>query len=428
MEHLTRPELGILADDLTGATDSGLQFAKCGYRTCVCLAWPASPSCDVLVLDTDSRGLSAAVARARTLEATRALGTERFFKKIDSTARGNIGVEIEAVLEAADFAQALICPAFPKLGRTVRDGQIFVHGTPLPQTEFAHDPTWPATTSSLEELLQRQATLPIGRLRLDEVRRGPATVRAILTEQRQRGLRLIVADAEYDLDLRCLAEAARQSAAPVLPVGSAGLASWLIGGLGRQARPARAQLIGPGPTLVIAGTVNRVGLGQVARLTEQGAALVVLPPEAALGNPLAGTEPVATRLIERLRLGGCTALTLGDPRRAPPNLDRLAWSHGMSVADASTRLLRGLAHATLRAVEAVQPSALVITGGETARAVTNALGSQALEVAREAAPGVPVCVLQGGRWDGLIIVTKAGGFGEPDTLVRVVRQLEELRT
>jgi uncharacterized protein YgbK (DUF1537 family) len=75
----------------------------------------------------------------------------------------------------------------------------------------------------------------------------------------------------------------------------------------------------------------------------------------------------------------------------------------------------------------VPPSALVLTGGDTARGVCGALGTFALDVRREVAPGVPLNQLQGGRWDGLPVVTKAGGFGDLETLARVVYELEGMR-
>jgi len=431
MEHLTRPELGILADDLTGATDTGLQFAKCGHRTCVCLAWPATPSCDVLVFDADSRHLDSATAHQRAHDAARALldiGVQRFYKKIDSTARGNLGAEIEGVLEAAGLTQALICPAFPKLARTVRDGQVFVRGVPLHRTEFANDPLWPATTASLAEILRRQSVIPVAEIELSAVRRGPANVRARLADEAQRGNRLIVADAEVDLDLRCLVEAARQSEQGVLPVGSAGLAEWLVGLLHHPVRQPRNHVVGKGPTLVISGTINRIGVGQIARLIEYGAALSAIPIDAALDDPVGASEVAARWLTDHLRLGGCVVLSLVDPRQALPDVADLANERGLSIGEMTVRLMTTLATATERAIEKVLPSALVLTGGDTARAVTSGLGSHALEVAREAAPGVPICVLQGGRWDGLVVVTKAGGFGDLDTMVRVVRQLEEQRT
>ena len=78
-------------------------------------------------------------------------------------------------------------------------------------------------------------------------------------------------------------------------------------------------------------------------------------------------------------------------------------------------------------MDVVSPAALVLTGGDTARAVCGAIGVQALEISREVAPGIPVSLLQGGRWDGLPVVTKAGGFGDSETLARIIQILEAMR-
>ncbi len=424
------PELGILADDLTGATDSGLQFAKCGWRTHVSLTGSGSVACDVLVFDSDSRSLAPSDARERVRAATRRLrdsGTQRFYKKIDSTARGNLGAEIEAMLEALGLPGALICPAFPRLGRTIREGNVMVHGVPLDRSEFANDPLWPATTASLTEILRRQTSLPIAQLRADDVRRGPAHVRSRLADLLRDGVRLIVGDGESPIDLRCLVEAARQSEGRILPVGSAGLAEWLVGSLARPARPPREIHLSHEPILLVAGTVNRTGLAQLARLVESGVKLVRLSPADALRDLERAAGKAAAELTREFRDGGCLALALVDPTSEATDLGAVAAQGGLEIGPATDRLVRALGSATGLTLASVSPAALILTGGDTARSVCASLGANGLDVHREAAPGIPICLLEGGRWDGLPVVTKAGGFGTVDTLTRVVKQLEEMR-
>ncbi|HVC32699.1 MAG TPA: four-carbon acid sugar kinase family protein [Chloroflexota bacterium] len=424
------PELGILADDLTGATDSGLQFAKCGRRTHASLDGSASAACDVLVLDADSRTRSPGEARQRVVAAAqqlRAAGAQRFYKKIDSTGRGNLGVEAEAMLETLGAAAALVCPAFPQLGRTVLQGTIHLRGVPLDQTEFARDPHWPATTASLEELLHRQTTLPSAALPLADVRRGPVHLRNRLRELIGDGKRLMIADAEAATDLRCLIEAVRQSEATILPIGSAGLAEWLTGTLARPARPPIAIGLTREPILAVAGTINRVGLAQLVRLIESGVRLIQLPPEQALLDPDDAARDAARDLAGQARAGGCIALALLDPTMPAPDLAAIAQAHGLGVAEAAERLVRALGSAVSLAMADLVPAALILSGGDTARAVCGALGAHGLDVHREAAPGVPISLLEGGRWDGLPVVTKAGGFGQPDTLTQVVKELEGMR-
>src|SRR5690242_17623171 len=126
--------LAILADDLTGACDSAVPFARRGLATRVLLAprpvamGPAD-RIDVVAVDADTRPFSRRVAVARTTVAARALRTPdatRLFKKVDSTLRGHVGPELLACMRAWDVSLALLCPAFPATGRWVQGGEIFV--------------------------------------------------------------------------------------------------------------------------------------------------------------------------------------------------------------------------------------------------------------------------------------------------------------
>jgi uncharacterized protein YgbK (DUF1537 family) len=425
------PELGILADDLTGATDTGLQFAKGGRRACVSLTWPVAATCDVLVVDLDSRARTALDARERAAAATRSIrsgGTRRLYKKIDSTGRGNIGAEIEGTLDGYPCDGAIVCPAFPQLGRTVRDGQIYVGGVRLDCTEFARDPLWPATSSALEAIIHRQSDLPLASVGLEEIRRGPAELGGWLREVFRRGARLVVADAETTEDLRCLAEALHQSERRLLPVGSAGLAEWVAASLERATRAVRPLSLGPGPLLVVAGTMNRVGLTQLARLVDGGAALATPDLTRALDDPLGAGDAIVPDVIRCLWTASRVVVALVDPRETLPDFRAVMAARQLTPGDVTERLILALARAAARAMDAVAPAALVLTGGDTARAVCGALGIQALEILREVAPGVPISLLQGGRWDGLPVVTKAGGFGEPETIARVAQVVEAMRT
>jgi uncharacterized protein YgbK (DUF1537 family) len=425
------PDLAILADDLTGATDTGLQFAKHGRRTCVSLTWPVSAACDVLVVDLDSRARNALDAAERAAAATRSIrsdGPRQLYKKIDSTGRGNIGAEIEGTLREYPCDGALVCPAFPQLGRTVRDGLLYVGGVKLDCTEFARDPIWPATTASLEAIVRRQSNLPTASIGLEDIRRGPADFGGWLRELLRRGNRMILADAETDEDLRFIAKTLEQSESRILPVGSAGLAEWLADSLGRPQRTARNLSLGAGPLLVVAGTMNRVGMAQLARLVDGGAAVAALDLERALADPLGTGEAFAPDVIRHLWTARCVVVSLVDPREPAPDLRLAMESRRLTPGPVTERLIAALARAATRAMDAVAPAALVLTGGDTARAVCGALGIQALEILSEAAPGVPISRLQGGRWDGLPVVTKAGGFGQPETLARVTQVLEAMRT
>ena len=148
--QINRPAV-VVADDLTGATDTGLQFSKIGLRTKVYFDPPLSPgSCDVIAITTESRARPADEARRRVAQAgtrIRSWNVRHVYKKIDSTMRGNIGAELESLAGALDRRLVVLAPSFPANGRTVHNGRLFVNGVPLAESEFGCERSIVASTS-----------------------------------------------------------------------------------------------------------------------------------------------------------------------------------------------------------------------------------------------------------------------------------------
>jgi uncharacterized protein YgbK (DUF1537 family) len=143
-------EVLALADDLTGALETGAAFAACGLRAVVATAWREFEP--VLVIDTESRHLPADEAARRVREVLRGRAARLIYKKTDSTLRGNIAAELAAVRESYPGSTVLYAPAYPALGRTVRGGRLHVHGVPVHRTAFAQDPLEPVRESSAASL------------------------------------------------------------------------------------------------------------------------------------------------------------------------------------------------------------------------------------------------------------------------------------
>src|SRR4051794_12801076 len=152
---LTRSEMriAVIADDLTGAADTGVQLARAGHRTAVAFS-AEHADLDAVVVDTDSRGLPADEAAARVCAAARQLaGAPILMKKVDSTLRGPLAAEIGAALEASGRTVAVVAPAFPATGRTTVGGVQLVDGEPVHRTRFARDPVHPVREADLVKLL-----------------------------------------------------------------------------------------------------------------------------------------------------------------------------------------------------------------------------------------------------------------------------------
>ncbi len=389
--------VAIIADDLTGAADTGVQFARAGYRTAVAFRGapiPPAEDLDAVALDTDSRTMPAGFAAKRVLEAGYAVQRARIvYKKLDSTLRGPVAAELAAALGATGRDLAVVAPAFPAAGRTTVEGVQLVRGVPVHETEAGDDPRTPVEEGNILTLLA--ASFPSVRsLRVEDLL-DPAVVRGTLDD----GV-CVVADARRDEDLESLVRAVPDPSA-VLWAGSAGLAFALAeaypgpcAGMA-SAHPAAARRV-----LVVVGTLSAASREQLRTLAdERGCATVAVS-----GRQGAAKEALGPAR-EALSGSACAALYSVEERDA---------SGAGSFAEALAGVVAALSEDELF-------DALVLTGGETAVAVARRLGAVGIRLEGEVEPGIPVGYLIGPR--PYRVVTKAGAFGEPGTLVRAAERL-----
>jgi len=391
--------VAIVADDLTGALDTAGQWAHLGVRTLVTLGDTPLQGAEAVAIHTASRAATPEQAYCRAKEAAHRLRDHLVYKKIDSTLRGNIGAEVDGLLEGLGLHRALIAPAFPAAGRTVQKGILRVHGVPLADTEFSRDPQWPARESHVPTLLAGQTRRTVGHLPLEVVARGEGAIRRALQASKAE---LIVADAVETEQLHALAQAALQMPQPWLCCGSAGLAGGWLHTLG-LARPATEPFHWPprtGPVLVVAGSRHPATVRQLRQAQEQ-------------------------REMQWLRIApgeGEAHLYWGQARQM------LAEGHPVALTTAFSPYRPGeeatvaahLAHAAAGVCARIGILGLILTGGDTAEAVCMALGMAGLEVVGEVQSGIPAANGRGGQGDGLRIVTKAGGFGDDSALVQAI--------
>lgn len=398
-------QVAIIADDLTGAADAGVQFAHSGYRTAVAFRGtpvPPAPGLDAVALDTDSRSMPAGAAARRVSEAALAARNARIvYKKLDSTLRGPIAAELRAALKASGRERIVVAAAFPAAGRTTVGGVQLVHGVPVQETEARDDPSAPVREGHIPTLLAG-ALSPISTLGVGDLLGDGDPARRRLAESR-----CVVADAERAADLEALVRAVPDPSA-VLWAGSAGLAL-ALGRVypgprsGDTPDPADPATLPNHRVLVVVGSLSEAARGQIGRLVEEygEGAVVEVSHNGPKGEALA-------RAGAALESGGCA--TIYSARRRNPSSDARR-----KVAGALAEVVAGLAEGRLF-------DALVLTGGATAVGVARRLGATGIRLEGEAEAGVPVGALIGPR-TSYPVVTKAGGFGGPETLVNAVETL-----
>jgi uncharacterized protein YgbK (DUF1537 family) len=423
----------IIADDLSGAADCGIACASFGLSATVVLRHGAAElEEDVVSVDADTRCLTPEMAAAETFKLMQQYGrNERLvFKKLDSTLRGNVGAELAAVLHAQrsfnpqhGHVVAVMAPAFPAHGRTTSQGRQLLNGRPLEEMEI-----WKRERrtgrSHIPEILQAagmRATL----LGLDLVRSNNGALGRAMTEFAE-SCDVLVCDAETDGDLRAIADAGIFLGRGTVWAGSAGLAYHLPEAAGFVSdRPSISQSVSlqplaSGPTLFVVGSVSNVSREQVKVLTSNSDAMMIaIPPSDLLAEPKSPKWPgFESAILQALENGHDVVTLLG--AEGPDAGDNGQREVGLSKGRVLTSAL-----AKLVAPCAEPVGALVATGGETARSVLQAWGVSGLRLVGELETGVPFSVTA--NWSRhLPVLTKAGDFGNPQTLLHCQRFLRGL--
>jgi len=397
---------GIIADDLTGALDTGVQFSKRRLHTVVLIDQDVSGDWDILVIDTESRGYPRAKAYEKAREAARRVERVPIYKKIDSTLRGNVGAELEAIMDEIGFEKAIVAPAFPAHGRTTVEGQQFVNGLPLKETWLATDPLSP-TTDHVPSLLAQQVKRQVGHVSLEVVRRGP---RALAEEIRGRSEEILVVDATDEHHLRCIAEVASLLHDHWLACGSAGLAQELPVAFGFRGNrvietaSSKSHL----PVLVVAGSRHNATVEQLRTVQEELGARLVQPR-------ISHVVDESKRSAEIRRTSDQIHFWLGDKRDVI-----LSSVFEEYVPKRRTEVAQVLGEIAQLVIERGNLCAVLLTGGATAIHTCRACDISAIQVEEEISPGISAGTVLQGTYEGLRLVTKAGGFGDKRAIVRAI--------
>jgi uncharacterized protein YgbK (DUF1537 family) len=414
---MTRPVLGVVADDFTGATDVAAMLVRQGLRVVQVIGVPAldagpAPDADAIVVALKSRTAPPALAVEESLGAWRWLqlaGARQCYFKVcstfDSTPQGNIGPVAEALMAALQAGIAVVCPAFPENGRTVYRGHLFVGDALLSDTGMRHHPLTPMGDANLVRVLQAQSRSRVGLLRHDVLDRGAEAARERLQALQREGVRLAIADAIDDEHLRVLAEVAANH--PLLVAGS-GVALGLPAAYARrgwlkpQAQAAAWAPTGT-PAAVLSGSCSAATNAQVQQWLQAGRPARHIDALAlAQGEPLAAQALAWARqhLKDELFLIYATA----EPHEVARVQQRLgAERAGQLVEKAMAAIAQGLVEAGVQR--------LVVAGGETSGAVVQALQLRTLRIGATIDPGVPWTQAEGRP---LWLALKSGNFGGVD--------------
>lgn len=399
----------VLADDLTGATDTGIQFRKNGMQTLVmvdgCKAiLKERDNCTALAINMSSRELNGPDAYEKTSEIIRKLDIRRndlVYKKVDSLMRGNPVEELDAVLFETRRKLAILAPSFPAAGRLVDNGILL-----MPD----------GTSKNLISLFQDKSRYPVCPINTGLLRRGKKEL--IQRMQNVSCNMIYLFDSSTEKDLKLVAELVAEFLADVVFCGSAGLAKEIAA---CQAPQKENVTFSKGKILVVTGSRKKETANQIQEIKKRyGLGLVIMSTQKIVLNDdpdvsRAAANEVKQKLQENEAGVILTLDSLFDNQTGFMDGDPLTKEEGNIISQSIRRVM-----------ETVDPNifgALIIVGGDTALSVCKAFRATQIRLLDEVQSGVPMGILMDGKAKGTPIITKSGALGDKDTLVRVIEFL-----
>ena len=425
----------IIADDLTGANDTALQFKNNGADTNIILnkndiEKPKDCCAQAWAISTESRNVDPQIAFERAKSAVEfmkdELNPDFFYKKIDSTVRGNIAIEILSLLEVLCWDGAVVIPAFPQEGRITVGGYQLLKGVPIERTEMAMDPHSPINESHLPTLFKRQLGQNleniVGEIDLKTVLDGAGPIVMEIKKLLEEGKKIIIADSVSTTDIEQIVLAIKKSGCKILPVGNAATAKvlsneWFPLENTQEILPIKLPLL---PKFVVSGSATQITANQINKFEQSDEfeenSLVI---ELNMNNIMSGVED---SLVERIvsNLTG-NNVVLVHTSNLLKNYDGFGDNIDLTRSDFASAITDFLSELTKKVLEKTK-AILITLGGETSYKCCNAINANQLKLIDEVLPAIALSKsVNSNQW----IVTKSGNLGGVNTLIEIIKYFEK---
>lgn len=445
------PTIGAVADDLTGGTTVGVLLAKAGARTVAFFNEDAAEVSESItnyqsvIISSNSRALSKNQAYEKVSKATKILknmGIKQFSKRIDTTLRGGIGVEIDAMMDQLDEnTLAIVVPSMPQSNRILVGGFSIINNVSLIRTPVANDVRTPVRENFIPKLLEQQTKREVGLITLDYVLRGQESIKNEIMKLYKLGKRVIVVDAVSIDDVDNIAKSVVDLGISFIAVDPGPLTERLSYYNGYLNKHSELQIIEKSiiskddkTVLVIAGSATPVTKMQMKHLCEKIETVQIGVDPLALIKTGEPTDKEVNKAIER-------ATDLLKSNRKPEVILIETALHGTildlekedkdlnypegTCANRINASLGAITAGILDNVDKNQIAGLYMTGGDTMVNVCTELGIECIELIDYVIPQVDLGRLVGKEFNGLPVVGKGGLTGNENTAIDIVNRLFE---
>lgn len=409
----------IIADDLTGALDTGVQFAASGAATKVITDtnydYSEAEEVKVLVMDAETRHLDASEAYQVVYDITKkavGYGIPFIYKKTDSALRGNIGSELSAVLHASEEESLSFFPAFPRMKRITVDGIHYIDGVPVNDSVFGKDPYEPVTCSYIPDLIKEQSTVKVT---------VAEEVESLV--KREDVPEIIVWNAMTDEQLEKLGQSLYKGKKLRVMAGCAGFAAVLPKLLGLEGKTKEI----PNFTqrfLVICGSVNPITLSQLEYAEANNFLRINMSAEEKLDEGYWNSEEGKKKIQYFKDLIEARSCSILDSNDLPENISTREYAdkHNMSPEEIRVSIAKNLGYILKELVRRGLKSTIMITGGDTLMGCMKQMDVYEMEPVCELSHGIVLSKfnIQGMEYH---VLSKSGGFGGKQLLTDLADQI-----
>ncbi len=432
-------QLAVICDDLTGAMEAGLQLFKKGFPAYVIILTRVlghahfeglrQNSAAAFIIDTESRNVSRDEAASRIQAAWRGIAQAGFrlvYKKVDSTLRGNLGREMEVILQQAEFEMMVFVPALPFNGRTTKKGYHYLGGSKLTESDLAKDPFAPIHDSYIPNVLTQQTSVPTVVVSLEEIRKGADFLESWFRELHFRGCQIAIVDAETEDDLRIISAALAKSSLRLLPCGSAGLFAKMTLPAAQNvailSTSSRHQANGSSrAVLIISGSPAKVTKQQIQNGAKHDLPVIRLAPHMLIKSFWTRKEvdAVIQKAVSYLKRGESVIID-----GAGEGKEEITAQYGKSrrrLQKDSQRIQNQLSRVFKKVVTGTEIAGVMVIGGDTLNRVCQKMQAKAIRITNEVEAFIPAGEMMLKQNQIIPIVSKAGGFGSEDIIMKVIQ-------
>lgn len=424
-------KLGVIADDLTGANATGVKLSQRGFSALTVVygrPLPANSSYKAILMDTDSRYAPVRIARERVRNCAQAFtnwGAELIAKRIDSTVRGNLGAEIDTLLEfLGDKSVAVVVPSFPESGRITSGGYLLVNGTPVQQTDVAKDPVTPITGSYVPDLVANQSQFEVGHIGLNDVLAGKEALTSAMEQRIQKGIRILVIDAVTEENIEEIACAMNDAShIPWIPVDPGPLTAMFAKEKAHKQTAEKKYICTVGSITAITGSqlrylLDKTTIDPVYVSAEQLASFTSSWDEE--------IDRVVDEVLTKIHTQDVLLITTHRPAIKAIPLAQIAAQEGTKEEALAKRITDGLGKITRLVVQKspISISGCYTSGGDVTASLCAFAGANGIELEDEVIPLASYGKMVGGYLDGMPIVTKGGMIGGKDAIYQSIQFLK----